>query len=62
MEQPIYKKNTFTMLFSKIKVSLICKPRNMYLFIGNGRKGPISWMSDECLMKGKSCTPYFGEY
>ena len=25
-------------------------------------KGSISRMSDECLMKGKSWLPYFGEY
>ena len=25
-------------------------------------KGSISRMSDECLMKGKSGMPYFGEY
>ena len=37
-------------------------PQNVYLCIGNGGKGSISRMSDECLMKGKSGSLYFYEY
>ena len=30
--------------------ALACLPQNVYLCIGNGRKGSISRMSDECLI------------
>ena len=33
-----------------------------YLCVEMSGKGSISRMSDECLMKGKSVLPYFGEY
>ncbi len=33
--------------------AIACLPQNAYLCIGNGRKGLISRMSDECLIKWK---------
>ena len=49
--QPPFLKLTF--LYSKwIRNlnALACLPQNVYLCIGNGRKGSISRMSDECLI------------
>ena len=37
-------------------------PKKYYLCVEMSGKGSISRMSDECLMKGKSCSLYFGEY
>ena len=34
----------------------------MYLCTGNGRKGSISWMSDECLMKQEFGFPFYIVY
>ena len=36
--------------------------KNDYLCVEMSWKGSISRMSDECLMKGKSGSLYFGEY
>ena len=50
--QPAFIKLTF--LHSqgiKILKAIACMAENVYLCIGNGRKGSISRMSDECLMK-----------
>ena len=38
--------------------ALACLPQNVYLYIGNGRKGSISRMSDECLMKQELGFPF----
>ena len=38
--------------------ALACLPKNAYLCIGNGRKGSISRMFDECLMKQETVISY----
>ena len=42
--------------------ALACLPQNAYLCIGNGRKGSISRMSDECLMKQELGFPFYIVY
>ena len=42
--------------------ALACLPKNAYLCIGNGRKGSISRMSDECLMKQEMVVSFYTQY
>ena len=42
--------------------ALVCLPQNVYLCIGNGRKGSISRMSDECLMKQETVFSFYTQY
>ena len=58
--QPAHLKLTF-LHFQEIRNlnALACLPQNVYLCIGNGRKGSISRMSDECLMKWKRRFSYY---
>ena len=61
--QPAFQKLTF--LHSKgIRNlnALACLPQNVYLCIGNGRKGSISRMSDECLMKQETVFSFYTQY
>ena len=42
--------------------ALACLPENVYLCIGNGQKGSISRMSDECLMTLEFGIPFYIVY
>jgi len=42
--------------------ALACLPQNAYLCIGNGRKGSISRMSDECLITLEAAIPFYIVY
>ena len=46
----------------KILKAIACLPQNVYLCIGNGGKGLISRMSDECLMKQELGFPFYTQY
>ena len=57
--QPAFLKLTF--LYSqwiRNLNALACLPKNAYLCIGNGQKGSISRMSDECLITLETVFPY----
>ena len=61
--QPAFLKLTF-LYFKGIRNlnALACLPKNAYLCIGNGRKGSISRMSDECLMKQETVFSFYVVY
>ena len=42
--------------------ALACLPQNVYLCIGNGRKGSISRMSDECLITLETVVSFYTQY
>ena len=46
----------------KILKAIVHLLQNVYLCIGNGRKGSISRMSDECLMKQETVFPFYTQY
>ena len=61
--QPAHLKLTF-LYFKGIRIlnALACLPKNAYLCIGNGGKGSISRMSDECLIKSDEAKPFYAKY
>ena len=46
----------------KILKAIVHLLQNVYLCIGNGRKGSISRMSDECLMKQETVVSFYTQY
>ena len=61
--QPASSKLTF-IYFQGIRNlnALACLPKNAYLCIGNGQKGSISRMSDECLITLEFGFPFYVVY
>ena len=61
--QPAFSKLTF-LHFQGIRnlKAIAYLPQNAYLCIGNGRKGSISRMSDECLMKQEMVVSFYTQY
>jgi len=63
LPQPAHLKLTI-LYFQEIRNlnDLACLPQNVYLCIGNDRKGSISRMSDECLMKQETVFSFYTQY
>ena len=59
LQYPVTIVNSLSTIF----LNAIAGMSDFYKFCtGNDGKGSITRMSDECLMKGKSSSLYFGEY